>query len=115
MGGMLVLYTFGNFETRDNDGKALAGIGWRLILGIGALPGLILIPFKTAEANRPQTTTVQAQERMSLVDALRNPRYWRPLIGCAGGWFLFDITFYGNTLFAPTVLKDVFHNTNTHG
>jgi len=36
-------------------------------------------------------------------------RYWRSLIGCAGGWFLFDITFYGNTLFAPTVLKSVFH------
>ena len=29
-------------------------------------------------------------------------------MGTAGGWFLFDITFYGNALFAPLVLSVVF-------
>ena len=38
-------------------------------------------------------------------------------MGTAGGWFLFDITFYGNSLFAPVVLSDVFStggNNNTN-
>ena len=30
-------------------------------------------------------------------------QYWGKLLGPAGGWFLFDITFYGNSLFSPTV------------
>ena len=32
--------------------------------------------------------------------------YWGKLMGTAGGWFLFDITFYGNSLFQPTVLHE---------
>ena len=32
--------------------------------------------------------------------------YWGKLLGTAGGWFLFDITFYGNSLFQPTVLHE---------
>ena len=41
--------------------------------------------------------------------------YWGKLLGTAGGWFLFDITFYGNSLFQPTVLKDVFNSTKAAG
>jgi len=40
---------------------------------------------------------------------LRQRRYWGKLIGTAGGWFFFDITFYGNALFQPTVLAAVFN------
>jgi len=50
-----------------------------------------------------------AAPKLTLMQALRKREHWRSLAGCAGGWFLFDITFYGNTLFAPTVLKKVFH------
>ena len=38
----------------------------------------------------------------------RDRQYWGKLLGTAGGWFLFDVTFYGNILFQPTVLKEVF-------
>ena len=43
---------------------------------------------------------------------LRIPRI-RPK-GTAGGWFLFDVTFYGNALFQSTVLEQVFdaHKAN---
>lgn len=32
--------------------------------------------------------------------------FWRPLIGCAGCWFLLDITFYANSLFATQMLRN---------
>eukprot|EP00931_Biecheleriopsis_adriatica_P044914 TRINITY_DN25743_c3_g1_i1.p1 TRINITY_DN25743_c3_g1~~TRINITY_DN25743_c3_g1_i1.p1 ORF type:complete len:485 (-),score=84.80 TRINITY_DN25743_c3_g1_i1:139-1545(-) len=109
--GMVFLYGFGDYEDRHAAGKPFAGISWRLILGIGALPGLLLIPFQCqavrAASQAPQPAS--AGSSITLVQALSTRAYWRNIVGCAGGWFLFDITFYGNTLFAPTVLKSVFH------
>jgi PHS family inorganic phosphate transporter-like MFS transporter len=119
--GMIFLYGFGSFESRHNADKGMPGIAWRLILGIGALPGLMLMPFQTcvhdmSVSSVSSSPALGAQaNRLSLSSALRNPRYWRKLIGCAGGWFLFDITFYGNTLFAPTILKEVFHSSAAGG
>eukprot|EP00658_Telonema_sp_P-2_P011976 TRINITY_DN14576_c0_g1_i4.p1 TRINITY_DN14576_c0_g1~~TRINITY_DN14576_c0_g1_i4.p1 ORF type:complete len:246 (-),score=71.68 TRINITY_DN14576_c0_g1_i4:66-803(-) len=42
-------------------------------------------------------------------------RYWGRILGCAGGWFLFDITFYGNSLFESTVLAQVFKVPDSKG
>jgi len=42
------------------------------------------------------------------MQALCQKQYWGKILGCAGGWFFFDITFYGNNLFQPTVLEDIF-------
>jgi len=91
-------------------------ISWRLMLGVGALPGILLIPFKTVPPDsQNRLHIVQSPEsfnsQITVTRVLRNRRYWPKIIGCAGGWFLFDITFYGNTLFAPTVLKNVFHTS----
>lgn len=45
----------------------------------------------------------------SLSDSIRNEQnLWRKLIGTGGCWFLFDILFYGNTLFQPVVLSHAF-------
>merc|ERR1719221_1686041 len=49
--GMAFLYGFGTYEDRHDSGKALPGIAWRLILGIGALPGMILMPLKAAQGS----------------------------------------------------------------
>jgi PHS family inorganic phosphate transporter-like MFS transporter len=100
---MALLYGLGTYEEREDE--ALPGLSWRLMLGIGALPGILLLPFMTASRAAPP-----AASKMTLARALGMRRYWPKLIGCAGGWFLFDVTFYGNTLFAPTILKSVFHS-----
>mmetsp|Transcript_29426 Transcript_29426/g.62644 ORF Transcript_29426/g.62644 Transcript_29426/m.62644 type:complete len:497 (-) Transcript_29426:13-1503(-) len=110
--GMVFLYSFGTELERAAAGKALPGISWRLVLGVGAVPGMILFPLKavnSAGPNSPMANSPMARPSLSLLEALRMRAYWVKIIGCAGGWFLFDITFYGNTLFAPTVLHYVFH------
>jgi len=110
---MVFLYTCGTWSDRHDHVEAIPGISWRLILGAGALPGMILMPLNRPPRNSQQSLMSAARTgtrgESALLKALRNKRYWRKLVGCAGGWFLFDITFYGNTLFAPTVLKQVFH------
>eukprot|EP00413_Alexandrium_margalefii_P002553 CAMPEP_0204516604 /NCGR_PEP_ID=MMETSP0661-20131031/3232_1 /ASSEMBLY_ACC=CAM_ASM_000606 /TAXON_ID=109239 /ORGANISM="Alexandrium margalefi, Strain AMGDE01CS-322" /LENGTH=450 /DNA_ID=CAMNT_0051521969 /DNA_START=9 /DNA_END=1361 /DNA_ORIENTATION=- len=109
--GLVFLYSFGTANARSDDNRGLVGVSWRLILGVGALPGLILMPLKMTSggpgASSPASSPRQSQ--LTLRQALQRRANWPKLIGCAGGWFLFDITFYGNTLFSPTVLKSVFH------
>jgi len=121
--GMVLLNVFGRYQDRHcgTSGFPECGIAWRCILGFGALPGIILMPFQIAENRKSIQAASDARRRssptanLSLLQALRTPAYWKSIIGCAGGWFLFDITFYGNTLFAPTVLQAVFGKTNKHG
>jgi len=55
------------------------------------------------------------RDTLTVTQALKMKKYWPKLVGCAGGWFLFDVTFYGNTLFAPTVLRTVFHVDPSQG
>lgn len=114
--GFLLIKMFGNPEERAGDDSMYGfgvGIQWRLLLGIGALPGILLAPFKATSKSPPaqvsnEAAAVTAAPRVSLMQALSTPRYLKKLIGTAGGWFIFDITFYGNTLFAPTVLNAIF-------
>ncbi|CAK9117905.1 unnamed protein product [Durusdinium trenchii] len=106
--GMICLYTFGDGMEHEKTKTVMnvKGLSWRLILGLGALPGILLMPFQRADSQAARPDTSQAP---SMLQALSNRAYWRSILGCAGGWFLFDITFYGNSLFAPAILQDVFH------
>ena len=40
--------------------------------------------------------------------ALRNPVILRRLLGCSLTWFLYDICFFGNAIFAPVVIDGIF-------
>lgn len=121
--GTIILKLSGAPDQRAE--KVMPNISWRLILGLGALPGVLLMPFRTnqvapspsdQESNRNGADaqnaplTNDATPPLTLLQALSTPTYWGQLLGCAGGWFVFDITFYGNTLFAPTVLRELFHS-----
>jgi len=80
-------------------------LNWRLALLIGALPGILMFPFKVQETSNVAKDTTQ---KSTFWQDLGNRKYWKPLIGTAGGWFFFDIVFYGNSLCAPLVTKAVF-------
>jgi Cyanate permease len=62
-----------------------------------------------------QDTLQQQQEtKPSIIEAIRTEQsLTRKLIGTAGCWFLFDVLFYGNTLFQPVVLHSVFGSQET--
>ena len=126
---------FGNPPDLDDNGPSDLGITWRLCLGVGALPGLLLAPFKASETGRPRTGIVvepsapaatnhaggvagapvrpSPQPQTTLMQALCMREYWGKLVGCAGGWLLFDITFYGNQLFQARVLQQIFAANKT--
>lgn len=113
--GMLFVSIFGSYIDRHAASEQYPGIVWRLLLGVGAIPGIILMfvrtqsPVQSQSAEAPTVTSGPRPRTMTLREALATRAYWPKIFGCAVGWFLFDVTFYGNTLFAPTVLKAVFH------
>jgi PHS family inorganic phosphate transporter-like MFS transporter len=125
---------------------------WRLVLGFGSLPGLLLVvlqyklhrsslqerhtvpvrePEEEQESDLPpehgviresysvsqiehseaETATVDevVTHATSLWDFIKHePQLGRKLVGTAGAWFLFDVLFYGNTLFQPIVMETAF-------
>lgn len=141
---------------------------WRIILGLGCIPGLILMIFQLwihrkdsheaiplddetvedevvattsdANANTSKEGNVEDQERpmspneddndgLLLRDMqrmeeelrgentsrwaaiCREPNLIQKLMGTAATWFLFDVLFYGNTLFQPIVIEAAFGTT----
>jgi PHS family inorganic phosphate transporter-like MFS transporter len=127
---------------------------WRLVLGFGSLPGLLLValqyklhrsslqerhtvpvrePQEDEEADVPhedgvireshsvlhaehseaETSTAAVDEAVTHSPSLWNsikhePQLGRKLVGTAGAWFVFDVLFYGNTLFQPIVMETAF-------
>ena len=142
---VLLLYSTDNLE-----------LVWRLLLGLGALPGLCLLclqwrlyrrnhnndeqreavpieepdivveraPLQEEEEEEeqvvPTTTPTSEEEEQQPVshssgiwESIRHePGLGRKLLGTAGTWFLFDVLFYGNTLFQPIVVEAAFGATS---
>lgn len=143
-----LLYTVSNLNTV-----------WRIILGLGSLPGFALLLLQwhwyrkqqTGEilpASDPEQDAAFGQESSALQDSdgevgtcldsgpnLENDsgsestqivirhgwlgsirhedHLFSKLMGTAGAWFLFDVLFYGNTLFQPIVLEAAFGTPET--
>ena len=118
------LLTF--FFDEDSD------ISWRILLGVGSLPGILLTVWRRTSRRKKQehiVTTVNTEndtekpplqeihqrdgnqdiDEPSLLEAIRlEKNIFMKLLGTAGCWFLFDVLFYGNSLFQTIVLEAVF-------
>lgn len=121
---------------------------WRIILGLGSLPGIVLLLLQTRlyrsqssaeplpqseEEASHRSTQVSgtpdegvlelAEEEEEVLEGIdieptsgvwaairKEERIIPKLLGTAGAWFLFDVLFYGNTLFEPIVMEAAFGN-----
>ncbi|KAF2076065.1 hypothetical protein CYY_002629 [Polysphondylium violaceum] len=77
---------------------------WRLALAFGGIPGLIMIYFRL---KMKETTSFSSRAKLAKrkMFKLIVTKYWKTLLGTAGGWFIFDITFYANGLFNATIVS----------
>jgi PHS family inorganic phosphate transporter-like MFS transporter len=86
-------------------------VGWRFLLGVGALPALLaLYELLSASESHEYLTARAAGSRGRLQevwDALQEDKYRRRLVGAAGGWLCFDVTFFGMAIFLPHVVHNV--------
>ncbi|KAL3794517.1 hypothetical protein ACHAW5_001327 [Stephanodiscus triporus] len=63
------------------------------------------------------TSPIRGHSRSLWESIKAEPNLGRKFAGTAGTWFLFDVVFYGNTLFEPFVLEAAFgsHTSNSNG
>jgi len=112
-------------------------IAWRLLLGIGSIPGAVLTFLRIQNTrNHPRQRSYQTDKLDAIIIDVEQPQLaptgtvhvvpvslWsaiavesdlvRKLLGTGGCWLLFDILFYGNTLFEPVVLEKAFGEGET--
>ena len=82
---------------------------WRILLLLGALPGLLVLKpaiymLESHEFLDSQTAT----KHDGMLSILRDSVYRKCLIGTSLSWFFFDVSFYGNAVFTPTILEIVY-------
>ncbi len=83
---------------------------WRVLLVFGGVPGLLTIYWRVKMKETSQFEKIQLdigvgeETPVGLKDLKEN---WRPLLGTCLTWFLFDVTFYGNGIFAATILSNL--------
>jgi len=85
-------------------------LNWRIVLALGALPGVLLLPYKVSETS---AVAKDPTKKSTFWADISKREHWSKLVGTAGGWFLFDIVFYGNTLFKGAVLKALYPDEQT--
>lgn len=113
-------------------------IAWRLILGLGVIPSILVLwqrrhmpesprwtadrgdtdrahadfaTFSGQEARLPSAPSVAAGGRLR--SALANRRVLLALIGTAGSWFFFNVAVYGNSVSQPLLISSIAPNTST--
>jgi PHS family inorganic phosphate transporter-like MFS transporter len=106
-------------------------LAWRLVLGMGAIPALATIYFRTRMPETPRfslSVKGDAKAAAAAVQSLTGTqvssaphklaarkigmrrflsRYGTLLFGTAACWFLVDVSFYSSSIFNPTVLTKI--------
>lgn len=110
-------------------------LSWRLMLGLGAIPSMMVIylrrkipesprytaqvlgdaeaaaqavkDFRGADVKAVSVVKSQIAKKASLKDFFKNKHYMITLFGTAGSWFLMDYAYYGNTISTPMIINSI--------
>ena len=74
---------------------------WRCALGFSAIPAaLLVLPRLRMHTSTQYEQSSKGARHNKPLTVLLGPTSWRRLLGTAGSWMLFDISFYGNSILA---------------
>lgn len=96
---------------------------WRLMLAVGAIPAFIVVALSVVEERILAARDDDNKKNLSAVKVvppgisevwvlMKDPVITRKLIVSGGGWFLYDVCFYGMELFSPYILDELDGGTN---
>eukprot|EP00930_Biecheleria_cincta_P088315 TRINITY_DN7754_c0_g1_i1.p1 TRINITY_DN7754_c0_g1~~TRINITY_DN7754_c0_g1_i1.p1 ORF type:complete len:463 (-),score=66.50 TRINITY_DN7754_c0_g1_i1:158-1546(-) len=105
---VLPLFLFSVFGVSGHDAW-LDQASFRILFALGTLPGfIVLLAGRTATDSEEFVRDAQ-QSQLGIIQTLRqeSPQLRKTLLGTAGSWFLYDISFYGVAIFSPSILADI--------
>lgn len=102
-----------------------ASTQWRLLLGLGALPSSFVVlctflemrlrnslaekyAYSAVDTGVPSAVATQrkyAREPVDIWALFQKWDTWKKLIAAGGGWFIYDVAYYGVSLFAGQIIK----------
>jgi len=94
---------------------------FRTLLSLGIVTNLYVLFCSTLqtpgkEEASPELTEVDLERLIAMKEKrklnMRNRSNWIYLIGTGGGWFMFDMIYYGIFLFAPELIMNIFDYTD---
>ena len=106
----------------DKWGSFSTGAQFRLIYALGAIPAaaVLLLQWRAEESKDfedAKQRTDQSVEQFSPLKWARAHPQWVELrdglIGTAGTWFIYDVSYYGTVIFTPHILKSIFGHDET--
>ncbi|KAF8446070.1 MFS Git1p-like glycerophosphoinositol permease [Boletus edulis BED1] len=83
---------------------------WRVCYGFGILLPLTVLVFRMRMLSSKLYRKGAIKRRVPY--GLVVKRYWRPLIGTCGTWFLYDFVTFPNGVFSGTIISSVIHNSD---
>ncbi|KZT30475.1 MFS general substrate transporter [Neolentinus lepideus HHB14362 ss-1] len=81
---------------------------WRVCFGIGIILPLTVFIFRMRMLSSQLFRKGAIKRRVPYWLTIK--RYWRPLIGTCGAWFLYDFVTFPNGVFSGTIISSVIHN-----
>ncbi|KAI0652195.1 MFS Git1p-like glycerophosphoinositol permease [Trametes meyenii] len=81
---------------------------WRVCFGIGVLLPLTVFYFRMRMLTTLLFRNGAIKRRVPYWLVVK--RYWKPLIGTCGAWFLYDFVTFPNGVFSGTIISSVIHN-----
>ncbi|KDQ63656.1 hypothetical protein JAAARDRAFT_386367 [Jaapia argillacea MUCL 33604] len=81
---------------------------WRVCFGVGILLPLTVFYFRMRMLSTKLYRKGAIKRRVPYWLTIK--RYWKPLIGTCGAWFLYDFVTFPNGVFSGTIISSVIHN-----
>ncbi|TDL28370.1 MFS general substrate transporter [Rickenella mellea] len=81
---------------------------WRVCFGIGILLPITVFFFRLRMLSSKLFRKGAIKHRVPYILTIK--RYWKPLIGTCGAWFLYDFVTFPNGVFSGTIISSVIHN-----
>ena len=104
----------------DNDGFD-TNVQFRIMFALGAVPAAIVL-YLTWHSQESEAFLESKQNQVAGDEfqpwkwAKAHPKWpemSRALIGTAGTWFIYDVSYYGTVIFTPTILHNIFGKKET--
>lgn len=82
---------------------------FRILFALGTLPGFLILLAGRRATDSDEFLRDAQQSHVGIFQILRQepPQLRKTLLGTAGTWFLYDISFYGVAIFTPTILANI--------
>lgn len=96
MAGVIALIVLAAYNEKPSSGT------WRVCFGLGMVIPLALFFFRIRMVNSTQYRKHAIKKNIPYLLVIK--RYWKPMLGTAGAWFMYDFVTYPFGLFSSTII-----------